>query len=59
MIKRFEDIEIGKRFYDLTSKLVFIKDTEHTAGSSSGAHLEFAQWHLVSVVTGETKNGAI
>lgn len=48
-IKRFVEIEIGTMFYDLTTQRLFAKDTEHTAGSSDGAVLEFAPGHPVSL----------
>lgn len=52
--KRFDEIEIGTMFYDLTTQRLFAKDTEHTAGSGDGAHLEFAPGHPVSIVNMES-----
>jgi len=55
-IVRFDEIEIGNMFFDPATQLWFVKETEHTAGSSGGAHLEFAPGHPVSVNV-ETRNG--
>jgi len=48
--KRFDEIQIGKLFFDQATQMWFVKETEHTA-YQGGAHLEFAPGHPVSVAT--------
>jgi len=51
-IVRFDEIEIGRMFFDQSTHLWFVKETEHTA-YQGGAHLEFAPGHPVLEGDGE------